>query len=78
MTSRWSEGSHPALFPPTSLRLTLDPVTPDLALAFAQFLKRALWDDYRALAVSDDEAWDMQLLAERLREAFAQQGYAPR
>ena len=66
--------------PPASstLSLYIDPITPDQAFAFAQFLKRALWDHYRALAASDEEAWDMQFLAERLREAFAQQGYAPR
>ncbi len=52
--------------------------TPFEAWAFAQFLKRATWDHYRRLAVSDNEAYAMQCQAERLRLALAEQGYAPR
>lgn len=78
MTSPLSERSCPVPSAPSVLSLSVDPVAPAQAFAFAQFLKRALWDHYRALAVSDDEAYDMQFLGERLREAFSQQGYAPR
>ena len=78
MTSFLSEGSYSVPSAPSILSLSIDPMTPDQAFAFAQFLKRALWDHYRALAVSDEEAYDMQFLGERLREAFAKQGYAPR
>ncbi len=48
------------------------------AWAFAQFLKRATWDHYRSLAMSDDEAYAMQRQGERMRLALAEQGYAPR
>ena len=51
-------------------------LTPILRSKFG--LKRATWDHYRTLALSDDEATAMQCLAERLREALAEQGYAPR
>jgi len=52
------------------------PISP--AWAFAQFLKRAGWDHYRMLGIHDDEATAMQAVAERLRQALAKQGYAPR
>ncbi len=48
------------------------------AWAFAEFLKRAGHSDYRQLAASDQEAWDMQEAGERLRNAFAEKGIAPR
>lgn len=48
------------------------------AWAFAEFLKRAGYSDYRQLAASDQEAWDMQEAGERLRAAFAERGIAPR
>ena len=48
------------------------------ALALAQFLKRAGFTDYRLRAVSDDEAYDMQYAAEKLREELARNGFAPR
>ena len=62
---------------PDLLVLPIDGMPPETR-AFAQFLKRATWDHYRSLAVSDDEARAMQRLAERLRLALAEQGYAPR
>ncbi len=46
--------------------------------AFAQFLKRAGWSHYRQLAIDDEEAYDMQTTAERLRHAIASSGFAPR
>ena len=63
---------------PDPLCLRIERAWPDQAYAFAQFLKRATWDHYRRLALSDDEATAMQRLAERLRDALAEQGYAPR
>lgn len=49
-----------------------------LASAFAQFLKRAGYSDYRALAANEQEAYDMQEAAEKLRTALAERGIAPR
>jgi hypothetical protein len=48
------------------------------AWAFAQFLKRAILDDYRARAANPDEAYEMSAAAEAIRQALAQAGYAPR
>lgn len=59
--------------------LTLHVELPDaLACAFAQFLKRAYFDHYRALSASDEEADHMLAAGEALRRALAEQGYAPR
>ena len=66
------------VLPADHLCLCVEQVIPEEAWAFAQFLKRAGWDHYRAVALSADEAYAMQALAERLRRAFAEQGYAPR
>jgi len=46
--------------------------------AFAQFLKRVGLSDYRALAVSEQEAYDMLSAGEQIRQALADAGYAPR
>ena len=48
------------------------------AWAFAQFLKRSTFDDYRGRAVSKDETYAMIDACEALREALAEIGYAPR
>ncbi|HEU0204304.1 MAG TPA: hypothetical protein VFR86_28160 [Burkholderiaceae bacterium] len=59
--------------------LVLDvPLAPAEAWAFAQFLKRVGFDDYRALAMDRDETEQMRDAGEKLRAALAQQGYAPR
>ena len=50
----------------------------DEAWAFAQFLKRVGYSDYRKLAASDQEAYEMQSAGEVLRRSLAAQGYAPR
>lgn len=50
----------------------------DLAHALAEFLKRAGYSDYRALAACDEEAYDMQAAAEKVRAALAELGCAPR
>lgn len=61
----------------TPLHIALS-LPPDEAWALAQFLKRVGYSDYRALAASDDEAAAMRDAGERLRQALAEQGYAPR
>jgi ABC-type transport system involved in cytochrome bd biosynthesis fused ATPase/permease subunit len=48
------------------------------AEAFAQFLKRVGLSDYRALAASEDEAYEMLHGGEQIRKALAEAGYAPR
>ena len=74
------QGPTPSPDPVPTPDLLVLPIdgTPPETWAFAQFLKRATWDHYRSLAVSDDEARAMQRLAERLRLALAEHGYAPR
>jgi hypothetical protein len=62
---------------PTSIALTLK-LSPDEAWALAEFVKRAGFSDYLALAASDTEASAMQAGAERLRQALADQDFAPR
>ena len=59
--------------------MNLDVELPDgLAWAFAEFLKRVGYSDYRPLAVDDQEAYAMQEAGEKLRAALAEKGYAPR
>lgn len=53
-------------------------LTGDQAWAFAEFLKRVSYGDYRLLAVSDDEARDMIEAGELVRKMLAEQGVAPR
>ena len=48
------------------------------ALALAQFLKRVGIDDYRRLAVDQEEAWLMLDAGERVRDALRDVGIAPR
>jgi hypothetical protein len=48
------------------------------AWALAQFLKRAGFDDYRRLAVDNDEAYVMRDVGEVVRAHLALAGYAPR
>ena len=59
----------------TTFELTLSEAQ---AEAFAQFLKRVGLSDYRALAASEVEAYDMLHAGERIRQALADAGYAPR
>jgi hypothetical protein len=53
-------------------------LTLEQALALAQFLKRVGLDDYRTLAVDQDEAWHMLDAGERVRAALREVGIAPR
>jgi hypothetical protein len=48
------------------------------ALAYAQFLKRVGWREYRDNAVNDVEAELMRDAGRKIREALAEKGYAPR
>ena len=48
------------------------------AWALAQLLKRLGFGDCRGLAQDDNEAWLMMVAAERLRQALAEAGVAPR
>jgi hypothetical protein len=50
----------------------------ELAWAFAEFLKRAGYSDYRLLAVDEQEAYAMQDAGEKMRAALAGKGVAPR
>lgn len=50
----------------------------DVALALSEFLKRAGYSDYRGLAASEQEAYEMQDAGEKLRMALAEKGIAPR
>jgi hypothetical protein len=45
---------------------------------FAQFLKRVGFSDYRNNAVDLDEAYRMLAVGEKIRNALAEAGYAPR
>ncbi len=53
-------------------------LTEDEAWALAQFFKRAGLTDYRRLAQNGTEADAMRAGAERIREALADSGIAPR
>ena len=48
------------------------------AMAFAQFVKRVGWRDFRSNAVDDDEAYFMKDASSKIRSALAEAGYAPR
>jgi hypothetical protein len=48
------------------------------AWAFAQFLKRVCFSDYKHSATSQAEAYTMVGAGEKLREALREQGYPPR
>ena len=48
------------------------------AQAFAQFLKRVGFSNYRELAVSDEEAYEMNYAGSAIREALAEKGFNPR
>jgi hypothetical protein len=48
------------------------------AWALAEFLKRVGYNDYRPLAVDEQEAYAMQDAGEKVRAALAEKGIAPR
>lgn len=53
-------------------------LTKSEAEAFSQFLKRAGFSEYRQCAIDDDEAYLMRDAADRIRDALAEMGFAPR
>lgn len=57
--------------------ITID-LLDDEAWAFAEFLKRVGYSDYRKLAINDQEAYEMQSAGEVLRKSLAEKGFAPR
>lgn len=48
------------------------------ALAYAQFLKRSGFSDYKAASESEEQAYQMRDAASKVREALAAAGFAPR
>jgi hypothetical protein len=60
---------------PITITVTL---SSDQAWEFAQFLKRISFREYRNNASCDDEAYLMRDAGELVRQALADQGYAPR
>jgi hypothetical protein len=50
----------------------------DQAWALAQFLKRAGYSNYRTLAASEQEAYEMLYAAQSVSAALAEEGCAPR
>ena len=53
-------------------------LSPAQAWALAQLVKRMGYRECRGLAEDEDQAWLMLIGAERLRQALAEAGYAPR
>ena len=63
---------------PTEKVVITAELTPDQALAFARYLKRACFADYQDHAVDRDEAYTMIDAGEVLRASLASAGFAPR
>jgi hypothetical protein len=53
-------------------------LTDEEAYALAQYLKRAIFEDYRKRALNDDDAYIMQGAVAEIRKALAKAGYEPR
>ena len=53
-------------------------LTDDQAWALAQFLKRVGWQEWRANAVDDAEAYQMREACEAMQRALAEAGNNPR
>jgi hypothetical protein len=53
-------------------------LSPDEALALAQFVKRSLFDTYREFAADEPEARLMLSAVESLRKGLAAEGFSPR
>lgn len=60
-----------------SVTVTLE-LTPQEALALAQFVKRVGWSEFRQNAVDDDEAYVIRHAVDRVAAGLAQVGYSPR
>lgn len=53
-------------------------LSPDQALALAQFVKRVGWDAMRECAVDENETYRIRSALEQLRKGLAEEGFAPR
>lgn len=53
-------------------------LTDQQAWDYAQFLKRVGFSEYKQNAADEDEAYRMVEAGEKIRQAFAESGYAPR
>jgi hypothetical protein len=62
---------------PKTVSLAVE-LTDAQAWNLAQFLKRVGFSDFRAAARNDEEAYAMRDAADRVRDALAAGGYAPR
>lgn len=60
-----------------TVKITAELTTAE-AMAFAQFLKRSTFSDYRAHAIDETETYRMIAACKKLREGLAEAGYAPR
>lgn len=49
-----------------------------LALALAQFCKRVGWQEFRANAVDEAEAYEIRAAVDVLARALSEAGYSPR
>jgi len=61
-----------------NIKLELENMTEAQILALAQFVKRVGWNEIRANAVNDDEAYLIRDSISELQDALARIGYAPR
>ena len=60
---------------PVTIKVEL---TDEEAYALAQYLKRAIFEDYRKRALNDDDAYIMQSAVAEIRKALAKAGCEPR
>lgn len=60
-----------------AVTVTLE-LTPQEALALAQFVKRVGWSEFRQNAVDDDEAYVIRDAVDRVAAGLAEVGYSPR
>jgi hypothetical protein len=65
--------------PPTDVLHPVDLLmTTAQAMALARFVKRIGWAEFRANAVDDDEARDVQAAVDAVQKALAEAGFAMR
>jgi hypothetical protein len=59
--------------------VTLDiELTPNLAMALAQFCKRVGWSEMRGCAVDEAETYEIRAAISHVQDALQRHGYAPR
>ena len=62
---------------PAPVRVALE-LADAQALALAQFCKRVGWQEFRANAVDEEEAYEIRAAVDTLQAALREAGYAPR